>query len=75
MSPSTRREVIDSSSERSLTSSLSVLASTSVQPESRNRSSMPRTIGGNNGLVRSGMSMPTVKVRLIFRPRAREFGW
>src|ERR1700694_1817611 len=35
---------------------------------------MPRTTGGNSGLVRSGMSTPTVIDRLVRRPRAMVLG-
>src|SRR5215207_6222610 len=35
---------------------------------------MPRTIGGNSGLVRSGISTPTVYERAVFSPRAIGFG-
>ncbi len=35
---------------------------------------MPRTIGGNNGLVRSGMTRPIVPDFAVFRPRAIGFG-
>src|SRR5450755_741959 len=35
---------------------------------------MPRTIGGNTGLVRSGRITPTVSDRLVLRLRAIEFG-
>src|SRR3954451_262984 len=36
---------------------------------------MPRTIGGNSGLVRSGTSTPTVSDRLVFRLRAIGLTW
>ena len=35
---------------------------------------MPRTIGGNSGLVMSGTSTPTVKERLVLRLRAIGLG-
>jgi hypothetical protein len=35
---------------------------------------MPRTIGGNSGLVRSGITSPTVADREVFRLRAIGFG-
>ncbi len=35
---------------------------------------MPRTIGGNNGLFRSGMSTPMVFERRVRRLRATGFG-
>ncbi|GMA87022.1 hypothetical protein GCM10025868_22720 [Angustibacter aerolatus] len=36
---------------------------------------MPRTIGGNSGFVRSGITTPTVVERAVFRLRAIGFGW
>ena len=45
-----------------------------VARETQSRSSIPRTIGGNSGLVRSGISTPTVNERLVFSPRAIELG-
>ena len=35
---------------------------------------MPRTIGGKSGLVRSGMTRPTVPDRAVLRLRAIGFG-
>ena len=35
---------------------------------------MPRRIGGNSGLVMSGISTPIVYERLVFRPRAIGLG-
>jgi hypothetical protein len=32
-------------------------------------------MGGNSGLVRSGMTRPTVVVRAVLRLRAIGFGW
>ncbi len=60
MNPSTWRARIASIWLRSRPGSLSVLTISAVYPASPNRSSMPRMIGGNSGLVRSGMSTPTV---------------
>ena len=35
---------------------------------------MPRTIGGKSGLVRSGMTSPTVPDLAVLSPRAIGFG-
>ena len=60
MSPSTWRDRSDSICASSRAGSLSVLTIKALYPAGASTSSMPRTIGGNSGLVRSGMTSPTV---------------
>ena len=58
---------------RSFSGSLSVSASTSVYPAWDSPSPAPRTIGGKNGFVMSGTSIPIVNDRLVLSPRATRF--
>ncbi len=60
---------------RSLASSLSVLPSTRVYPAAARASSAPRTIGGKNGLVMSGTSMPTASDRRVLSALAMPLTW
>ena len=46
-----------------------------LKPAGPSTSSMPRTIGGKSGLVRSGMTSPIVLDLAVFRLRAIGFGW
>ena len=59
---------------RSRVASASVLPSRATYPAAASLSSRPRTIGGNNGLFRSGISTPTVCERRVRRLRATGFG-
>src|SRR5579863_4290114 len=59
---------------RSRLASASVLPSRATYPAAASLSSRPRTIGGNSGLFRSGISTPTVCERRVRRLRATGFG-
>ena len=75
MSPSTWRERSDAICTRSRSSSLSVLTMSALKPAPLSTSSIPRTIGGNSGLVMSGSTSPTVPDFDVFRQRAMGLGW
>ena len=73
--PSTWRARICWNTSRSRSPSPSVLPISATYPAAASRSSSARTIGGNSGLVRSGMSTPTVLERRVRRLRATGLGW
>ena len=72
--PSTCRARISSKTICSRSSSESVLPISATYPSAASRSSRPRTIGGNSGFVRSGMSTPMVCDRRVRSDRATVFG-
>jgi hypothetical protein len=74
MQPSASRVRIVSTAARARSGWLSVFAIRAVKPASARASSMPRTIGGNSGLVRSGSSTAIVNERLVLRLRAIGLG-
>ena len=70
INPSQRRERSSSISAASRSSSLSVSASRHAIPALHSVSSIPRTIGGRTGLVRSGTTTPATPERRVRRLRA-----
>ena len=69
-SPSQRRACSSRTATASRSTSLSVSATRQASPAAHSVSSIPRTIGGSTGFVRSGTTTPTIPERRVRRLRA-----